>query len=356
MLPRVQRIKRGDRVLCYHRPTGTRLPDLPETHPDFVAAWAKAEAGKPDHAPPVADGSLAKAIRSLKASKRWKALSPNYRRDVARNLDAMLASYATAPLKGIRAAHIEADLSKLDPNPANMRLKAWRLVLSEAAATGVIPSDPSVGIRKRQTKSPGHAVWSAADLAAYRDRWPVGTPQRAALELLSWTGARVSDGAKLTRANIADGVLTFRQAKTGGLAHVPWTCPLPAWARGWEAERQTCLDAIGAGFTMLETAWGRARSVKGLSNLVADAAREAGLANRTAHGLRKYRLSAIAEAGGSAHAIMAWGGHATLSEAEHYTRAASRRALVVGVEREQNAVNADAVAVNATNFHAKSPP
>ena len=54
---------------------------------------------------------------------------------------------------------------------------------------------------------------------------------------------------------------------------------------------------------------------------------------------RKFRLTAIAESGGTAHAIMSWGGHATLSEAEHYTRSANRRALVMGVEQEQNAVN-----------------
>jgi len=87
---------------------------------------------------------------------------------------------------------------------------------------------------------------------------------------------------------------------------------------------------------------GPGRTVKGLSNLISAAAVKAGVTGRTAHGLRKYRLSAIAEAGGSAHAIMAWEGHASLSEAEAYTRAASLKAVVPGEEQEQNEINAPA--------------
>ena len=42
----IRRQKRGDRIVRYDRATGIRLPDLPETHPEFVAAWALAEAGE----------------------------------------------------------------------------------------------------------------------------------------------------------------------------------------------------------------------------------------------------------------------------------------------------------------------
>ncbi|TDX20867.1 tyrosine-type recombinase/integrase, partial [Rhodovulum visakhapatnamense] len=55
-----------------------------------------------------------------------------------------------------------------------------------------------------------------------------------------------------------------------------------------------------------------------------------------AHGLRKTRGVALAEAGASAHQIMSWLGHQTLKEAEHYTRQASRRRAVMGEEQEQN--------------------
>ena len=91
------------------------------------------------------------------------------------------------------------------------------------------------------------------------------------------------------------------------------------------------------------------RSVKGLGNVIHEAARQADLHGKTAHGLRKARLSLIAEAGGSAHAIMAWGGHKSLAEAQHYTTSAALRGLVIGAEQEQNAVNVPGKAVNAQN-------
>ena len=98
------------------------------------------------------------------------------------------------------------------------------------------------------------------------------------------------------------------------------------------------LICLSGGFTFLE-AGGRVRSHKGLSNLIAAAAKEVRLDRCTAHGLRKARLTAIAESGGTAHAIMAWGGHKTLQEVEEYTRAAQMKMLVSGTEQEQNAVS-----------------
>jgi len=327
-LPRVQRIRRGDRVLCYHRPTGTRLPNLPESHPEFIAAWARAEAGG---ATPAARGTLAQAIRDLRAGAAWRALSPVYRSDMLRHLDAITTAHGDAPLRGLRGRHIETDLAGLDPNPANKRLRAWRLVLRHAKTTGQIEDDPSRGVAKRRARSDGHASWTAAEVAAFRARWPLGTPQRACFEVLAWTGARVSDACRMGRAQIgADGVLQFRQKKTGGAAYVPWTCALPSWARGWEADRALVHAAVARGFTFLETAHGKARSDAGLSNLIAAAARAAGIEGRSAHGLRKYRMTAIADAGGSAHAIMSWGGFASLSQAELYTRSANRRGAVMG--------------------------
>ncbi|MCL4068180.1 site-specific integrase [Pseudomonas sp. GX19020] len=341
-LPRVQRIRRGDKVLCYHRPTGTRLPDLPETHPEFIAAWARAEATVPDYAPKLDKGSVAMMVRNVRASKRWKGLSTTYKVSLRFHLERIEGAHGSLPVKGLREKHIAADLATLDPNPANASLKCWRLIFAQAKVDNVIETDPSLGIKKAQTKSPGHAAWSQHDVDRFREHWRPGTRQRAAFELLAWTGARVSDAATMCRSHIAsDGLLSFRQQKTGGLAHVPWTSPLPAWARAWETEREEVRAIVmaTAGFTLLETSLGKSRTVKGLSNFITAAAVAAGVTGKTPHGLRKYRLSAIAESGGSAHAIMAWGGHASLAEAEAYTRAASRKAVVIGAEQEQNAVN-----------------
>lgn len=77
----------------------------------------------------------------------------------------------------------------------------------------------------------------------------------------------------------------------------------------------------------LETALG-CFSIKGFGQFMSDAIREAGLpAACKAHGLRKAAARRLAEAGCSAHEIMAVTGHKTLTEVERYTRAAEQARL-----------------------------
>lgn len=87
------------------------------------------------------------------------------------------------------------------------------------------------------------------------------------------------------------------------------------------------------------TSTGRARSVKGLSQWISAAASAAGLPDDcTAHGLRKARAAALAEAGATASQIGAWTGHASLSEVSHYTKGADQKG-VLGAEQERNTGN-----------------
>ena len=243
-LPRVQRIKRGGRVLCYHRPTKTRLPDLPETHPEFVAAWAAAEAlARP--APKAKAGSIDAAIISALSHRRFRTFSGAYQSVMRREIDAIRASYAGLPISGLRQHHIRADLKPLAHSATNHRLKAWRYLCTCAVDAGLIATDPSNGIKKVKASTEGHARWSADDVAAFRERWKIGTVARACFELVYWTGARTADAVRMGRQHVdSAGVLIFRQSKTGGAAHVPWTAPLPHFARDWEDDRQSMHDAL----------------------------------------------------------------------------------------------------------------
>lgn len=343
----IRRQRRGERVVKYHRATGVRLPDLPETHPDFIAAWALAEAGDNDpltraaRVSPVASGTLAAAIRAEQAGRAWETLSVVYRSAMKREFDAMTVAYGTAQTKAIKPKHIEADLAKLSDGKANTRLKAWRRVMAGAKRCGEIETDPSTQVHRRNVKTDGFPPWAMWEIDAYRERWAIGTTARAAFELVFWSAARTVDAVTLGPRNIDhDGILVYRQSKVGKPAHVPWNSSLPNFARSWAAELVQVKDSLRAtsgGFTFLE-ANGKVRSVKGLGNLISESARAAGI-RKSAHGLRKSRLIAIAEAGGTAHAIMAWGGHQTLQEAERYTRAAQLKKLVMSEGQTGNNVS-----------------
>jgi len=332
-------VRRGGSVYRYIRIKGRpliALPDLPIDSPKFLAAYAAAlEQVKPS----AATGTIRAAIIALRRSDRFLSASPAYRAMMARHLEAISTTAKTAKLAHLEGRHIRADLSTLQPNPAGHRLKAWRMLCTFATECGLIETDPSTGIRSpRAPKTDGHPPWTADDIATFRARWPIGTTPRAAMELLHWTGARISDAVKIGPQHIGrDGILSFEQQKTSGRAYVPWTCNLPTFAA--DPDRQMMHSAIAhmtGHLTFLATSTGRTRTAKGLGTTIATACTEAGLPNLSAHGLRKSRAIALAESGATPHQIGAWTGHSSLSEIAHYTRAVDRRAMVMGTEQAQN--------------------
>ena len=351
-LPRVHRVTKGGKVYRWHRPTRIKLPDgIPETHPDFIAAWAAAEASVRPSDRKAPGGTISAEIEAVLASKKYRAYSKVYRHEVRREADAVRKLYGTAPISGLREHHIRADLEKLTDRQSNARLKVWRLVCKSAKGSARLANDPSIGLRKINIKTDGYSAWGMADISAFRAKWQIGTVHRACFELLFWTAARTVDAVSIgpQHINRDDGVLVFNQSKTGGKAHIPWTSSLPDYAITWRQDRDTMHESIAhlsGGLTFLQTAGGRSRSVKGLGNIISQAAQEAGLSGRSAHGLRKSRLTLIAEHGGSAHSIMAWGGHKTLAEAQKYTASAQMKRLVTGTEQDQNDVNYSQIPVN----------
>ncbi|MCU0909777.1 MAG: tyrosine-type recombinase/integrase [Rhodobacteraceae bacterium] len=331
---------RGRRYVYTATPPRVRLPDLPFDHPEFLAAYARATSGAviPRR---IGAGTIAAAAALAAGSARFKMLAPAYRRAMRAEFDAILEQADDALIADLRPADIRDDLRPLAPHAARKRRKAWRMICAAAIEAQLIAEDPSATVKPpAPPRTDGHEPWSPDEVERFRARWPVGTQQRAMMELMHWTGARISDAVRLGPGMVdGDGVLTFRQGKTGGQSYVPWTCPLPPYAAGMAADRAAMHAALGAiprHMTFLSTAHGKSRSTKAAASYLSQAAQAAGLTDRTGHGLRKARAIALAESGATTHQIGAWTGHATLAEIERYTRKASRRAAVMGTEQDRN--------------------
>ena len=83
--------------------------------------------------------------------------------------------------------------------------------------------------------------------------------------------------------------------------------------------------------TIVNTEYGKPYTVDGFSDWMRDAITAAGLPLECQpHGLRKAAGRRLAEAGCTAHEIMAVLGHKTLAEAERYTRDADQSRLATG--------------------------
>jgi integrase len=133
-----------------------------------------------------------------------------------------------------------------------------------------------------------------------------------------YTGQRRSDVHRMTWADVSAGTIRVVQQKTGRKLTIPL--------------HRDLIDVLAISnrdrLAIINTEYGRPFTVDGFSQWFRDAITAAGLPlDCRPHGLRKAAGRRLAEAGCSAHEIMAVLGHKTLSEAERYTREADQARL-----------------------------
>ncbi|NPD16932.1 tyrosine-type recombinase/integrase [Xinfangfangia sp. D13-10-4-6] len=331
--------KNGQRYL-YRRVGGSLipLPNLPENHPEFIAAYV--EAGKVAPKGRATEGSIAALCAVYLASYEYRRMAESTRAVWRRTLSKISEQRGTGLVKDLRPDHLRKDIRALTPGAASNRIKAWRSILKFAVEESWITSDPSTGIRASRGEVTPHRQWSEDEISRFRSHWMKGTPERLAFEVIFWTGARCVDAVALGWQKVdPGGWLSYVQAKTKG----PATCPirtLPLWAASMTQDHSHLLDVLPSDRMLwIVISTGRARSVKGLSQWMSAIASEAGLPDDcTAHGLRKARAAALAIAGATASQIGAWTGHSSLSEIAHYTKQADQKGIL-GAKREQQSGN-----------------
>jgi hypothetical protein len=324
-------------VLRYLRHPGAdliRLPGGAMESPEFLAAYAAAmirareQARAQGYDPATVAGSISDYLRS----EAFQRLSEATRRAHRRHLTAVQAKGYTALMADLAAKHIAADLRTLGPFPGLARLKAWRAFTKWATRQGRLAADPARAVlRPDLPKSGGFPRWTEAEVEAFRARWPQGTAERLAFEVLCWTGAGAKDASRLGPGMVRGGALQFGRSKTG----VPFTVPvatLPAWATGMAEDWRHFLTAIHGHphMTWIITEAGASRSHKAFSAWFAERARMAGV-GKSAHGLRKFRAVALTEAGATKDQRKAWLGHLSDAESDFYAKGADQRA-VLGLE------------------------
>jgi integrase len=140
---------------------------------------------------------------------------------------------------------------------------------------------------------------------------------------------------------VHEGELHFAQVKK----RTPTMMVLPV-----RDELRAILDAtptVGIATWMVDGN-GRSFTARSFSRWFIKRCIEAGLVDRSAHGLRKSAMRRMAEAGWTTHRIAAWSGHDSLREVERYTKAADQARLArdaLGTDEERKAVaNLDAEA------------
>jgi integrase len=209
------------------------------------------------------------------------------------------------------------------PGAADNMIKSVRAMYEWAVERGEIAVNPVKGVKKIHVSRGGAVAWSVDDLKAFKARHPPGTMAHLWLTLHAFTACRIGDAIWLGRANEfqRDGLtwLQFQPRKKGSaLVEIPMMPPL------YKATREQVV--IGEAYVL--TALGRPfQSPEGLRNRVRAWCDEAGLPERSSHGIRKAVAELLAEMGCSQYQIMSIMAHTQAKTSEGYTRGARRRVL-----------------------------
>jgi integrase len=260
--------------------------------PEFDAEYQAAITGNPRPAKGApAAGTLAWLIGRYRETTGWARLSAATRRQRENIFRHVIESAGTQPVAKITAATIVAGRERRAQTPAQARnfLDAMRGLLHWAHEAKHVKTDPTLGVKNPpRKKGPGFGMWTEDELAAYEQRWPIGTRQRVWLDVLAYTGLRRGDVVRIGRQHVRDCVATLKTEKGG--FNVTVTLPiLPVLARTLEAG--PCGD-----LTFVAGANGKPLSKESFGNVFKHACRAAGVPG-SAHGVRKIAATRAAENG-----------------------------------------------------------
>lgn len=221
------------------------------------------------------------------------------------------------------------------PGAADNMIKSVRAMYQWAIEHGTTSMNPCVGIGKINLNSKGATPWTAGDLKRFKEAHPTGTTAHLWLTLQAFTTCRIGDAVWLGRdqEKVYNGqvYLEYQPRKKGSApVSIPMLPPL------YEATRAA--KVVGPAYIL--NSQGRPyKSTEGLRVRVQRWLKEAGIAERSSHGIRKAMGELLAEMGCSQHQIMAIMSHTQAKTSEVYTKGAERRILATGGMQALNALD-----------------
>ena len=265
--------------------------------------------------------SLSWLVARYRETTAWQGLSSATKKQRENILRQILESAGDQAFAKISMATITAGRDRRAGTPFQARhfLDTLRGLFRWALEAGFVKADPTMGVRNPpRPKGDGFIPWTEEHVAAYENRWPVGTRQRVWLDVLLYTGLRRGDAVRLGRQHIRNGIATLKTEKTDTVVTLPI---LPVLAETLAAG--PCGD-----LTFIAGENGNPLTKESFGNLFRDACRTAGIPG-SAHGVRKIAATRAANAGATVaqlEAIFGWQGG---TMAALYTRAADRRRLSI---------------------------
>lgn len=303
-------------------------PGTPEFHRSLAEILERGPIGSGSAQSPrkFTPRSLDDLLDRMKKGTKWQKKADSTKlvqgRILERFMDRVSASgrrYGDRPVADVTVAWLDRIFATMHETPAaaNVLRKTLSGLMDHAIKLGWRQDNP-VRLTDSYDEGDGFAPWSEDDIAQFRKVHPLGSMARLTIELALNTAARRCNVATLTRDDIKDGRIIVAHAKGNNVATVPL---LPM--------TKAALDALPAAPIrhLVVTQFGKPFSVAGLGNRMRKWCDEAGLENRSLHGLRKAVARRLAESGGTDAEGQAVTGHKKAETFAYYRASANRSAL-----------------------------
>ena len=324
----VYRDRQGKVRIYYRRAKEPRIPLRgPLYSEEFWHDYQSAMMGQ-KHKPPVGAsrskaGTFNDLITRYYKSSAFTTLAESTRNTYRGQIEKFRKEHGDKPVSALKAKHVDAILGKLAETStaqAHKLRKRLSKLMSLAVKWEFTENNPMLNAERIKHKTKGYEPWSEEDVQKFRSRWPEGTTQRLALELMIYTGLRRSDVVRLGREHIQGDFIVISTKKSPELVEL--NIPI-------HPDFRAVLDGIPHDHErLIITQHGKPRSEKSFTLWIIKAARDAGLPQRRSpHGLRKAACRRLAEAGCSALEIMSITGHSNIKEIEIYCRDVNKKRL-----------------------------
>jgi integrase len=295
----------------------------PEFEEEYLAAL---NGEKPKPKAKTRTGSLKWLYARYREADAWLALAASTRKARENIFAHVMETGGEEPYTAIKRADIEEGKSRRRETPSAARdfLDAMRGMFRWAVEAGLVTVDPTTGVRNpKRKKSEGFKAWTMDDVTKYEARWAQGTRQRVWLHVLLYTGCRRGDAVVLGRQHVRDGVITFVTEKGRDKNRIEVS-------RHIEPELAATLAQGPCGdLAFICGERGTPLTKESFGNEFKAACVEAGIFDKSAHGLRKLSATLWAEHGATEHELMAMFGWLTPAMAALYTRKVDRRRLAM---------------------------
>lgn len=269
---------------------------------DFFQQYQAALAAKPEKVKSnLSSGSIAWLWERYLDSMAFAQFSPATQKKKCNTMKRILAATPDALIAEVTPKSVRAGIDRrgAKPNVARDFLETLRGMFRWAVKAELVASDPTEGIETpRDKNSTGFHVWTEEECQRYEARWPRGTWERLAFDVLLYTGLRRGDVVRVGRQHIRDGLIVMKTEKTGEEAYIPVLPPL----------REAIAEGPTGDLTLIVGKNGRPLTKESFGTLFRKACQAAGVPG-SAHGLRKAMTNRVAHMLTEAEleALFAWG-------------------------------------------------